>query len=82
MINQPAGRTVPLSPAALDRQAAIADARLVLGVIDVLDHLDEQDGSEPLGAQIARLQNWLDQPAPGAVSGDAGGQELIGRLFG
>lgn len=65
---------MPATPAAIDRQAALADARLVLGVIDVLEHLDNRD--EPLAAQITRLESWLDTPAGGAAQ-----EQILSRLL-
>ena len=55
------GRLAPLSTEALDRQTALAEARMVLGVIDILENLDGRD--EPLEQQLTQLERWLDQPA-------------------
>lgn len=65
---------LPLSPEFVDRQAAIADARLVLGVINMLEHLDDKEAAEPLDVQLSRLQSWLmpDTDGRGVLGGFLG----------
>lgn len=74
------GRALPLSPEALDRQTAMQDARMVLGIIDVLEHLDDGSPEDPLGAKITRLEKWLDQPPVPDAS--LSGRQIFGDMLG
>lgn len=53
-----------LSAEHLYRQATMAEANMVLGIIDFLDQLDQHEPNGTFAARFARLESCLNQLAP------------------
>lgn len=64
-----------MAPELLDGRAALEDARLVLGIIDMLESLDGQDDDQPLEKHFSQLDSWFENPRQPA------GRQLFGRLM-